>query len=186
MNLNANNIIRYILAGLTFFGAGVILIAFGLPDRLDYVGVKQGEFIIAPEAGAYAPPVNGETLDSVSITWAELRGKPVIINFWATWCAPCRVEMPELQNLHEQFPDDLHIIGVNLNETPAQIATWVEEFSLTFDILPDDGRLADAYRLRSPPSTFIVDPEGVVSAVFYGPVTANQLLNSITPFLSAE
>ena len=77
-----------------------------------------------------------------------------MINFWATWCVPCRVEMPELQAFHEAHPA-VRVLAVNLGESRDLIVDWVTQFGLTFDIVLDTDRsIADLYRLRGQPSTY--------------------------------
>src|SRR5688572_5558022 len=104
-----NPVLLWLGAFASFAVALAVLIAAGLPQRAAYSGqiLPNGQ-IVAPEIGATAPTFFAPTLNG-SVDLAELRGAPVIINFWATWCVPCRVEMPELQALHQTHPD-VHVL----------------------------------------------------------------------------
>ena len=114
---------------------------------------------------------------------ADLRGEPALINFWATWCVPCRVEMPELQAFHDAHPT-ARVIAVNLGEPRHLVVDWVAQFGLTYDIALDpDGVIAAAYHLRGQPSTYIVSPGGAIMQIFYGATTRQSLETALEPFL---
>jgi thiol-disulfide isomerase/thioredoxin len=167
-----------------FAAAFVLLLVAGLPSRAAYTGqlAPDGQ-MVAPEIGALAPPFRAPTLDG-SANLNALRGTPVVINFWATWCAPCRVEMPELQAFHEAHPA-IPILALNLGESRELIVDWVARLGLTFDIALDaDGSIASLYRLRGQPSTYIVSPGGVISAIFYGPTTRQSLESALAPYIT--
>lgn len=166
-----------------FAVALTLLIAAGLPQRAAYSGqILPDGRIIAPEIGATAPTWLAPTLDG-SVDLAQLRGTPVVINFWATWCVPCRVEMPELQALHQAHPD-VRVLAVNLGEPLGLIVDWVTHFELTFDIVLDaEQSIASAYRLRGQPSTYVLSPDGIITNIFYGPTTQQSLEAALEPFL---
>ena len=168
---------------LCFFTSLVLIFNGGLPERASYSGVVTGADTFAPEIHALAPPFTATNINGEIVDLLELRGSPVIINFWATWCGPCAAEMPELQAFYEaRQQDGIRLLGVNLSEGSEQILPWVERYGLTFDLLLDpQGEIADLYRLRGQPSTYIVSPEGVITSVFYGPTTYSQLELSLPP-----
>ncbi|MCC6803015.1 MAG: TlpA family protein disulfide reductase [Anaerolineae bacterium] len=160
-----------------------LVFAAGLPDRAMYSGqiLSNGQ-AVAPEIGALAPPFDAPTLTG-TVAAADLRGAPLVINFWATWCIPCRIEMPELQALHAAHPD-VRVLAVNLGESRHLIVDWAAQFGLTFDIVLDaDQAIASLYRLRGQPSTYIVSPGGVITSIFYGPATQQTLEGALEPFL---
>ena len=166
--------------GLLLFGAFLCLLAAvvlvantGLPERASFTGILTSAGLVAPELNAVAPPFTAVDLNGASVSLSEFRGTPVIINFWATWCAPCAAEMPQLQGLYEAYPEgDLRVIGVNLGEERGR----AERFNLTFDLVLDPaGEIASLYRLRGQPSTYVVSADGVITDIFYGPVTLAQL-----------
>lgn len=119
------------------------------------------------EAWFAAPGLDGDT-----VTVADLRGSPVLINLWATWCPPCREEIPYLQSLHESHPD-LQVVGVSVDDRGA-VATVREYLSaqgVTYTILLDPGmRSMDLFGVPGLPATFLVDPSGTVTFTRIGPV----------------
>ena len=177
-----SRLLLWIGAAASFAAAIVLLIAAGLPNRAAYTGqlLADGQ-AIAPEIGAFAPLIQAATLDS-TIDLAQLRGTPVIVNFWATWCVPCRIEMPELQAYHQAHPNT-RILAVNLGESRRLIVDWVTQFGLTFDVVLDpDQTIATRYHLRGQPSTYIVAPNGVITSIFYGPTTRQSLESALAAF----
>ena len=177
---------RFVLglgAVICLAAALALLMAAGLPDRAAYSGqlLPNGQ-AIAPEIGAFAPDFSAPTLDG-SLQLTKLRGQPAVINFWATWCAPCRVEMPELQAFHAAHPK-IAVLAVNLGERRDLVVDWVTQLHLRFDIVLDaDGTIAGRYRLRGQPSTYVVSPGGVITSIFYGPTTRQTLESALEPFL---
>lgn len=160
-----------VLIGL---GAGLIL-AGGLPDRQDYTGVLDDNGITAPQVGAFAPNFTRPRLDGVPLTLSQQRGKIMLLNFWGTWCAPCEMEMPLLQILHDDYPD-LVLWAMDLGEEPDQIIPWIEARGLTFPILLDRTReLEYIYALRGQPSTFIIGGDGRIVTIIDGPIRDEAL-----------
>lgn len=170
--------------------ATALLLEAGLPQRASFTGRLDSRSArpVAPEIGARAPTFAAPTATNPDLTLnlADLRGSPVIVNFWATWCAPCRVELPVLQALYAQHrAAGLRVLAVNVGESGAQALTWRDELGLTFDLLLDrDQSVAALYHLRGQPSTYIIAPDGVISHIFYGPVTAADLRAALRPYLS--
>jgi len=118
------------------------------------------------------------TLTSLSgdeVTLSGLRGKVVLLNFWASWCNPCRIEMPTIQKLHEEFGDKgLLVFGVN-SEEPDVARAFIEEMKLTFPTLRDPGdRVSQSYQVFGIPTTFIIDKEGKIAAHLIGLQTEEQ------------
>ena len=107
-----------------------------------------------------------------------LLGQVTLLNVWATWCAPCAIEMPELQALHEET--NIPVLGINIAEPRSVVQQWVSEFDLTFDIALDPQReIYLDYRLVGQPTTYILNPDGIITHIFYGPTTADALQAAI-------
>jgi len=105
-----------------------------------------------------------------------LRGHPILINFWATWCGPCRQEMPLLQKYYRENQPDLVVLAVNAGEDRSVVKAFVDEFGLTFDVLLDpDGRVQALYNIRGYPTTFFLDVSGTIQAVWVGPLDETGL-----------
>ena len=105
-------------------------------------------------------------LDGAPRTLDDYAGSYVLLNFWATWCAPCRIEMPALERLHLQLAErGLRVVGVDLGETPAEVERFVAETGISFEIVIDaDLSTSRVYAARSLPMTYILDPAGTIVA----------------------
>jgi cytochrome c biogenesis protein CcmG, thiol:disulfide interchange protein DsbE len=178
--------LRVGLAALCFAGSALILMAAGLPDRaeLNTLFFLPNGRSVAPEVGALAPPINLITLDGEYIATDTLTNRIVVLNYWATWCAPCQVEMPALQELAERYPTALTVLGINAGEPPEAIRAWRDHFGLTFPLMLDpDGTAARDYRLRGQPTTVIVAPGGIIHKIIYGPADLDALERAIVALL---
>lgn len=136
----------------------------------------------SPREGFLAPEFTLATLDGTKVTLSDLRGKIVLINLWATWCPPCRAEMPALENAYEQYRDSgVVILGINVTyqDSERDIPPFVEEFELTFPILLDrDGSVSTLYQLRGLPTTFFVNREGIIRTVVVGGPMSETFIRS--------
>lgn len=114
--------------------------------------------------GIRAPAFELATPDGKSVALAGLTGKVIVLNFWATWCPPCREEMPSMERLHQDFKDQgLAVVAVNLQESRKQVARFMRDFRLSFAALLDaDMKVTAAYGVRGLPATFLVDRTGGV------------------------
>lgn len=177
------------LSLLCFTIAFLLMLVTGLPSRLDYtqLGVLRGQHI-APEIGALAPPIELRDAHGIPVIFTPEtpESSVTLINFWATWCAPCEVEMPALQTLSEQYHErGLRVIGVNLGESAAKVRDWATRFGLTFTLALDpSGRAATDYRLRGQPTTIIVASNGQITAIVYGAADLAALETLIIPLLT--
>jgi cytochrome c biogenesis protein CcmG/thiol:disulfide interchange protein DsbE len=122
------------------------------------------------------------TLDDLAgdpVSLSDFRGQPIIVNFWATWCAPCRIEMPELQEAYEKYQDDGLVILALDQDEPADVAHafFYDEMDLTFTPILDEGsEIATSYgSFGVLPSSIFIDSDGLVRAIHRGPVTLGQI-----------
>jgi peroxiredoxin len=142
------------------------------------------------EAGRAAPDFLLETPGGGELRLSDLQGQPVLVNFWATWCPPCRDEMPELVRAYDEHEDEgLVIVGVNLQEPDGAVEGFASEFGVDFPLVIDrDAEVADAWRLGGPfegiPSSYLIDDRGVVQEIFYGPMDEDELGRALPGILA--
>lgn len=119
----------------------------------------------APLIGKYAPPLTFRTLDGQKIDLAKFYGKkPVYLKFWATWCVPCRLQMPHFENVQRTMGGDMEVIAVDagFNETRDAVVQYRQTMGLNMPVAIDDGRLADAFHLRITPQHIVIGRDGRV------------------------
>ncbi len=128
--------------------------------------------------------LGGEDVGSV----ADLRGKWVLVNVWASWCVPCREEAPALQRFYERYGGaDFAIVGIDTQEAAEDGLAFVKEFGLTYPQFHDGpGEYADDLKTTGVPENFLVDPEGEVALVQLGPVTEKFLENEVAPLIEGS
>ncbi len=124
----------------------------------------------APRPGFVAPDFALPTLEGDSIQLSDLRGRPVVINFWATWCPPCKAEMPAIVREYERYKDQgLIVLAVNQAEGPEKIVPFREEYKMTFPILLDTHmKVSQLYEIRFLPTTFFIAPNGKITDMVTG------------------
>jgi len=124
----------------------------------------------APAAGAAAPDFSLRSLDGRNLRLKEQRGQVVLINFWATWCGPCREEMPLLDKLHAKYKDlGFTLLGVNVDDDPQAARSLAGKLGVHFPVLLDtDKQVSRLYDLNSMPSTVLVDKDGKVRFLHRG------------------
>jgi len=121
--------------------------------------------------GTLAPPFSGRTLDSRQLSMADLRGKVIVVNFWASWCLECRPEMPALERLHREFASrGLAVIGINAREERETVRRYAAELGLSFPLVLDPiGMINTTYGVVGLPTTFVVGRNGRAVALAVGP-----------------
>jgi cytochrome c biogenesis protein CcmG/thiol:disulfide interchange protein DsbE len=140
-------------------------------SRIPSNSVKTGEQS-APRAGFLAPDFTLDLLNGGQVTLSELRGKVVLVNLWASWCLPCRAEMPAMQKAYEKYKDQgVVILGVNttFQDGEKNTAEFVQDHDLTFPIALDrDGSVSQRFAMRAVPTSFFIDRDGVIRSVVVG------------------
>lgn len=125
--------------------------------------------------GDIAPPLSGTSLEGRTVSLADFRGKPVIVNFWASWCGPCIREFPVLKDAEVKHPG-LVILGVIYQDDAAAAKTFADQLSADWVSITDpDGSRASAYLVAAPPQSYFIDGQGIVRSRQIGEITAEDL-----------
>lgn len=171
------------------------LVATACPSR--ELGSETGGQAISSWTGAYnvvqTPPAErkfrpkwaGEPYEGNAISSSSVRGSVTVVNFWASWCGPCRAEQDTLEAIWRRYKDrGVRFVGINIRDRKANAKAFLEEFDVTYPSIPSpDSALAYKFRTQFVPSTFVLDERGYVAAKILGPtVTAG----SLTALLDAE
>jgi thiol-disulfide isomerase/thioredoxin len=132
----------------------------------------------AARLGSPAPDFTLQTVDGTPVQLAQLKGKPVWINFWATWCVPCREEMPAMQELFDAYRDHgLTIVAVNMEEDPATVRRWITSgnYGFTF-VLDSEGQQVKRYNVKAAPTSYFVGRDGVIHDLKLGQISRAEMV----------
>ncbi|MEF3331196.1 MULTISPECIES: TlpA family protein disulfide reductase [Oceanobacillus] len=136
-------------------------------------GVQEGT-----EIGDKAPDFTLETLDGETLQLSDFQGERVMINFWATWCPPCKQEMPDMERFYQGH--DPIILSVNLTDeemSTEKVGQFIQELELTFPVLLDkEGEVSNLYRIQPIPVTYMVDAEGIIQFKSIGALSYEQMM----------
>jgi peroxiredoxin len=183
---------------LILVGAFVVLLFGGVLVGDDLVGdediVEEQPAVVAETIStAIQLPENGpplqvgdqpyefalQDLDGNTVTLSQFIGRPVLINFWATWCGPCRIEMPELQSVFEEYgsSEDFLILALDQDESAEDVRAYFDELGLTFQpLLDEDNQTARNYGLQGTlPASVFINPDGEVTVIHRGVMTRGQI-----------
>ncbi|HEX3561453.1 MAG TPA: TlpA disulfide reductase family protein [Solirubrobacterales bacterium] len=131
-------------------------------------------------AGRPAPQLPTSVLVPPAVHLSSLRGKPAAINFWASWCEPCRREAPELERLNRSLNGSASVVGVDWSDSADSARAFIREHHMTYpDLRDQDGVVGQKYRLIGLPSTFILDSHGTITRVLRGPQTAQSVRQAL-------
>lgn len=148
-------------------------------------GVKsEGQVAEGIEVGNRAPDFALQTLDGEKIALSDFRGKRVILNIWATWCPPCRAEMPDMQKFYEQYKNErVEIVAVNLTRSerqPEHVARFIQEYGITFTVVLDEkGEVSRQYEAQAIPTSYLIDSRGIIRKKMIGPMSYDWLVDQM-------
>ena len=133
--------------------------------------------------GKPAPDFTLTSLDGNKVTLSQLKGKPVLINFWATWCPPCRLEMPALQKVYqESSANGFMLLMVNQQEDSVTVQNFLKQNNYSLPVLLDlNGRVSDMYQVTGIPTSVFIDSQGVVQDIHVGTMPVAELFLSKIP-----
>ena len=153
-----------------------------LASRVPVAATTGGSPPPSPREGFSAPDFALDTLDGEQISLSELRGKVVLVNFWASWCPPCRAEMPAIESVYRSYKGlGLEVLAVNTTnqDDVAAAASFDQELGLRFPIpLDHTGSVSASYNLRGLPSSYFIDQQGIISSVVVGGPMSEALVQS--------
>jgi cytochrome c biogenesis protein CcmG/thiol:disulfide interchange protein DsbE len=130
-----------------------------------------------PARGEEAPGFTAPLLDgNGSFSLSDARGRPVLLNFWASWCEPCRDEGPMLSRAHHRYGDDVAFVGVDVRDSVTDARAFAERYGLDYTLVRDDGGLYRDYGLTGQPETFFIDSDGVIVEHVRGPLLQRDLV----------
>jgi DsbE subfamily thiol:disulfide oxidoreductase len=160
-----------VLVGLVTLGIGL----YGVLTQDETAAAPTEESLLPAFEAGPAPPIAGTTLAGGAFDLADLRGTPVVVNFWATWCAPCRKELPAIAAWAKANPD-VRVVGVDYEDDVADARAFADELGATWPMVVDaDGRIGEAYGIPGLPATFLIDAEGRIVDRILGEVTEATL-----------
>ncbi len=138
--------------------------------------------------GDKAPNIILNDLESKPVLLSDFKGKKhIIVNFWATWCPPCKEEMPLFQKLYSENMDRLVVLGVNLQEDPATIKKLLDEYKITFPILLDpDAEIKKLYNVITQPVSYFIDKDGIIVDKKQGPLTPEEINEKVDKLLKSK
>jgi peroxiredoxin len=167
--------IRRGMAILIFLLIFSITMAHAIGNEQETNGDEQNAIVAGVEAAELAPDFTLSTIDGKEVKLSNLKGRKVMINFWATWCPPCKAEMPDMQQLYNQANGYLDILGINI-DPQNDVAGFVRENQLTFPILLDKtGKVNEDYSILSIPTTLLINEEGMIEKKHIGAMTLEQM-----------
>ncbi len=148
---------------------------------LIFMGIGTYQRIDVPTPGKEVPDFTAPLLgDDGTLSLSDLAGKPVVLNFWASWCGPCKDEAPLLQAAHEEYGDRIAFLGVDIRDAMSDALEFVDTYGLTYPSVRDeDMRVYADYGLTGQPETFFIDSEGVLVKHVAGPVDEDTLFQAL-------
>ncbi len=130
------------------------------------------QLIPAPQKDFLAPGISLKSIDGKNIQLSELRGKVVLVNFWASWCPPCKAEMPAIENVYQHYKEkgfEVLAVDSTIQDNPADVSNFIKANDLSFPVLMDlTGIATKTYRIQSLPSTFFIDSFGIIREIELG------------------
>lgn len=169
---------RHVILIIILLGVIGFTIYEALSDSIGVSGNLESDPETGLEIGAKAPDFTLETLEGEEITLSEV-GKPVMLNFWASWCPPCKAEMPHMVNFYESRSDDVEIIAVNMMHQESSVEdtkAFHDDYQLNFPVpLDEDGTVTGMYQVKSIPTSYFVNAEGYIESKYIGPMTERSI-----------
>ncbi|MFD2208925.1 TlpA family protein disulfide reductase [Virgibacillus halophilus] len=134
-----------------------------------------------PETGEKAKDFEVQSLDGKTLRLSDLRGKKVMLNFWATWCPPCKKEMPEIEKFNQKHQDDIEIVAVNIQESGDKVKKFIDQHHYHFPIyLDQNGQVSNEYSIYAIPTTYFIGSDGTFQQPRHsGPMTYSFMVETL-------
>jgi peroxiredoxin len=159
----------------------------GATSQAEPTGTSGRAFMMGPHIGQLAPNFLLETADGGMVRLSDLRGKPVLVNFWATWCGECRREMPAMQRLAQLHGDAIAVVGVDVGEGTRAVTTWATRLGVSYPLVLDgDKSVSERYTVPAIPTSFFLDADGVIRSLAFGELTFDQMETNVLPLLAGQ
>jgi peroxiredoxin len=129
--------------------------------------------------GQPAPPIELKDTDGKPVTLAQFRGQPVFINAFATWCPPCKLELPGLVKSYPEYKGKVVFLGIDEQEDAELVLPFLKRFGIVYPVALDPGSFADTYEVSSLPASFFIDKDGIVRKVYRGFMTPDAFKDNI-------
>lgn len=158
-----------LIAALILSGLSIFYFQNSSPD------VVQAE--VGTETGMKAPDFTLTNINDQEVSLSDYRGQKVFLNFWASWCPPCREEMPDMQKLHEEYDNQVVILAVNIGESKSTAANFMMQNNLDFPVLLDNNKsTAQNYLVRGIPTSYFLNQDGIIKEKVVGAVSYQKML----------
>lgn len=159
---------------ISYSGSGVLALATnGQPSQPAISGDRP---VTGVSGDRPAPDFTLTDLDGNRVSLSQFSGQPVVVNFWATWCPPCKIEIPHLIEAYEREQDDVVFLAVSVDEPASVVRRFAEENGMPFTILLDDGgSVAEDYGVKGIPTTFFISRDGQIAVRYVGPMSSRAI-----------
>jgi cytochrome c biogenesis protein CcmG, thiol:disulfide interchange protein DsbE len=174
------------LLGLIFLGCGLLILGIAAVLILPKPALPatfSDDSVIPLEVKFTAPDVSLSDIQGRTNSLSDYRGKVVLVNNWATWCPPCKAEMPDLQAFYEAHKtQNFELIGIEAGETAGEVSQFIKQYGLTFPIwLDPNNKSLDAFHNQALPNSYVIDKTGVVRLAWSGAISLKMLEKYVDP-----